>query len=214
MFDYIRFVFLALLIIDSALNLFWHRHGNLTKALLLPLIAAYYLTSAVSPDPLLVAALAASWLGDVLLMKPSNAWFTAGGISFMLAHFLFIAVYALRIDFSLVKWGFVVPAVIIYYGVSAVIIYMLKSNTPKAMVVPMYIYLLANSTMNIFSLMNLTCNPCAASLIAYLGAVLFFISDCSLFIVRFHGRFKSFFVCMLTYIVGEFMIAQGILMLG
>lgn len=214
--EYGRFICLALLLIDAALNLFYHKHGNITKALLLPLIAAYYLTSVINPDPVLIVALAASWLGDVLLMKPSNAWFTAGGISFMLSHFLFIAVYVLRINFSLVRWAFVIPAVLIYYGVSAVIIYLLKPTTPKAMVVPMYVYLLANSTMNVFALMLFMSNLNIGGAAAYIGALLFFISDCTLFIVRFYknGKFKSYFLCMLTYIFGELFITQGIILLG
>lgn len=213
--EYGRFVFLGLLLIASALNLFT-KYKSLSKPLLLPLIIAYYVTSVHEVNWILVAALAASWLGDVLLMKETNAWFTAGGISFMLSHFLFIAVYAARIDFGAVNWLTVIPAVIVYFGVSAVIIRLVQPTTPKAMVVPMYIYLLANSSMNVFALMQLMSNPCFGSAVAYIGAVLFFISDCTLFTVRYYknGYFKSFFLCMLTYIFGELFIAQGIIMMS
>ncbi len=213
--EYARFIFLGLLLIASALNLFT-KYAGFSKPFLLPLITAYYVTSVHEINWLLVAALAASWLGDVLLMKETNAWFTAGGISFMLSHFLFIAVYAARIDFSLVNLILIIPAVIIYFGVSAVIIRLVRPTTPKAMVVPMYIYLLANSSMNIFALMQLMSKPCPGSAVAYIGAVLFFVSDCTLFMVRYYknGYFKSFFLCMLTYIFGELLIAQGIIMMS
>ena len=213
--EYGRFVFLGLLLIAASLNLFT-KYANLSKPFLLPLITAYYVTSVHEIDWLLVAALAASWLGDVLLMKETNAWFTAGGISFMLSHFLFIAVYVTRIVFSLVNWFVIIPAAIVYFSVSAVIIRLVQPTTPKAMVVPMYIYLLANSSMNIFALMQFMSNPCLGSVVAYIGAVLFFVSDCTLFTVRYYknGYFKSFFLCMLTYIFGELFIAQGIIMMS
>lgn len=212
--EYGRFIFLGLMLAAAALNLFT-KYKSFSKPLLLPLITAYYVTSVHEINWILVAALAASWLGDVLLIKETNAWFTAGGISFMLSHFLFIAVYAARIDFSLVNWLAVIPAVIVYFGASAVIIRLVQPTTPKVMVVPMYIYLLANSSMNVFALMQLMSNTCAGSAVAYVGAVLFFISDCTLFTVRYYknGYFKSFFLCMLTYIFGELFIAQGIIMM-
>ncbi|MCQ2484008.1 MAG: lysoplasmalogenase [Clostridia bacterium] len=213
--EHIRFVFLGFLLVASALNLFT-KHKNISKPLLLPLITAYYVASVQEINWILVAALAASWFGDVLLMLETNAWFTAGGISFMLSHFLFIAVYVARVDFLFVNWLAIIPAAIVYFTVSAVIIRLVKPTTPKMMVVPMYIYLLANSSMNIFALMQLLSNPCFGSVVAYIGAVLFFVSDCTLFVVRYYknGYFKSFFLCMLTYILGELFIVQGIIMMS
>ena len=82
----------------------------------------------------------------------------------------------------------------------------------------MYFYLLSNSTMNVFSLMQLTSLRSAGAAVAYVGAVLFFISDCTLFLVRYHKNkdliFKRHFTVMLTYILGELLITQGVLMLG
>ncbi len=213
---HLNFIFAFLLAAVSAIHLFVPVKKYITKPLLIPLIAAYYLSSVQSPLWILVAALAASWLGDVLLMGESNGWFTAGGISFMLSHFLFIGVYCRSISFDALNPALLIPAVLVYYGVSAVIIALLKPDTPKPMVIPMYVYLLANSTMNIFSLLQLYENRTAGALIAYIGAVLFFISDCSLFLVRYYKggkKFKSFFVCMLTYITGEFLITRGVMML-
>jgi uncharacterized membrane protein YhhN len=54
------------------------------------------------------------------------------------------------------------------------------------------------------------------SLVAYAGAVLFFASDCTLFLVRYFRNpdviFKKHFTVMLTYLAGEFLITLGILM--
>ncbi|MBR0122158.1 MAG: lysoplasmalogenase [Clostridia bacterium] len=219
----LKFVFLFLLAVSSVLHLYgsWvekNKVRSVTKPLLLVFIVLYYVTYGARILPLLVAALVASWLGDVLLIPKGNAWFTAGGIAFMLAHFLFIAVYVPQVDFAKVNWLITVPAAVVYYGVSAVIIHLLTPTTPEKMRAPMYIYLLANSTMNVFALMQLISNPCAGSAVAYTGAALFFVSDCTLFLVRYYKKpdvvFKRHFTVMLTYILGEFMITQGMIMLS
>ncbi len=209
-----RIICLVLLAAASGIHLFAPFDRKITKPFLLLLIAAYYITSVETPSALLLAALLTSWLGDVLLMPKGDKWFVAGGISFMLSHFLFIAVYTPRVDFSLVRWYIAVPAAILYLGISAVIIKLVKPTTPKMMVAPMYIYLVANSSMNFFALMQLMSNPGAAGAVAYIGAVLFFASDCTLFMVRYYknGYFKSHFWVMLTYILGELMITQGVIM--
>lgn len=81
----------------------------------------------------------------------------------------------------------------------------------------MYIYLLANSAMNVFALMQLLSTGTLGAVIAYIGAVLFFASDCSLFLVRYYKPrkivYKDHFTVMLTYILGELLITQGIIML-
>lgn len=210
-----RAAVLAALFTVSFIHLCVKHNKNITKAMLLPLIIIYCIISSDKIPWLLVAALAASWLGDVLLMGQGDKWFTAGGISFMLSHFLFVAVYVSKLSFSEVKAAVVIPAAVVYLTVSAVIIRLIKPYTPKSMVIPMYIYLAANSTMNVFSLMLLTSHPGLPTAVAYTGAVLFFISDCSLFMVRNYknGYFKSWFVVMFTYILGEFMITQGMIMI-
>lgn len=218
-----RFVFLALLIVTSAIHLFdsWRddaRRRKYTKPFLLIFLILYYIFSTDAPSFLLIAALAASWLGDVLLIPAGNKWFVAGGLSFMMTHFLFVAVYARQVRFESVKWWAVIPAALLYYGISALIIRALTPSTPKMMLVPMYVYLLANSTMNVFSFMQLMAVPSFAAAVAFGGAVLFFISDCALFLVRYYEKkdiiFKRHFTVMLTYVAGEFMITQGMLMLA
>ena len=93
-----------------------------------------------------------------------------------------------------------------------------RENTPKKMMVPMFAYLIINSTMNIFALMQFISGGGVGAAVAYLGAVLFFISDCSLFLVRYHKNrelvFKRHFTVMLTYLLGEFLITQGLLLLS
>lgn len=217
-----QYLFLILLSVATVWHLwdsFWDdsKKRRRTKPLLLLFLLLYYLFAAESPSALLIAALATSWLGDVLLMPKGNRWFVMGGISFMFTHFLFIAVYARQVDFHHILWAAVIPAALVYYGISAWIIRSLTPSTPNMMLVPMYVYLLCNSTMNVFALMQLLCERSWGAAVAYAGAVLFFVSDCTLFLVRYHKNknlvFRRHFTVMLTYVLGELLITQGMLML-
>ena len=81
----------------------------------------------------------------------------------------------------------------------------------------MCFYLFCNSAMNVFALIQLTNAPSKGTVVAYIGAILFFISDCLLFLVRYYKKkdiiYKKHFFVMLTYILGEFMITLGTLLL-
>lgn len=189
-----------------------------TKPFPLIFIILFYLSSTDDYSITLLIALVTSWLGDILLIPKGHKWFTMGGISFMVSHFFFIFAYVGRIDFSKIPWFIVIPIALIYYGISLKIIFMVKDNTPKIMIPPMYFYLLCNSTMNVFALMQFMSNPNIGSFIALVGAILFFVSDCTLFLVRYSKKpemiYKKHFTVMFTYLVGEFLITLGILLLA
>ncbi len=65
----------------------------------------------------------------------------------------------------------------------------------------------------VFQLVTL---PCFATAIMYAGAISFFVSDSILFYVRFRkGRpFKTHFGVMLTYLLAEFLIVSGFILLA
>ena len=222
MMEFFQLLWLALLTVVSAVHLVHSWRGDekkrvYTKPLLLILLIAYYVASTKALSTTLILALATSWLGDVLLIPKGHGWFSAGGVSFMFTHFFLVVVYSEEIDFQLISWPLVAPIAVLYYGISAVVIYELKPTTPKIMLIPMYFYLICNSTMNIFSLMLFISLQSTASFVALVGAILFFISDCSLFLVEYYRNKnllpKPRFVVMSTYIIGEFLITQGVLML-
>lgn len=217
-----NYLFFALFILSSAAHLYFswrdEKKGRaVTKPFLLLFIMLYYIFSCSRISVLLLGALFTSWLGDVLLIPKGFKWFTAGGISFMISHFLFIAVYIGQISFPDVPWLPVILMAAVYCGIAAKVIIMLKDDVDKVMKIPLYVYLLANSSMNVAALMQLLTNRSAGATVAYIGAILFFISDCCLFIVRLYKKkeivFKKHFTVMLTYLAGEFLITQGILML-
>ena len=85
-----------------------------TKGFILLFLLLYYLFAAEKRNGVLIAAVATSWLGDVLLIPPGNGWFAAGGISFMLSHFCFIAVYIMAVNFADVNVLLTVLAFLVY----------------------------------------------------------------------------------------------------
>lgn len=217
-----NYVFLGFFAVFSCVHLYFswiddERWRARTKPFLLAFLIFYYVTSPCSISLALLLALLTSWIGDLLLIPRGHGWFSAGGISFMLSHFLFIAVYTQQIDFGQIPWLPAILLALVYYGISAKIISMLWKYAPNKMRVVMYVYLLANSTMNVFAFLQMATTRQPGAIVAYAGAVLFFISDCCLFLVRYYDKrqvvFKKHFTVMLTYLAGEFLITQGVVML-
>ena len=230
--DMVSYVFLALFAASAAVNLIGakkdeHTLSNASKPALLLFLCLYAVTGSLPhPDLFLIFALAACWVGDILLMIKGDIWFTAGGVSFFAGHVLLIFAFANRLDSDFNVSVFVLGVSAVYAAAACAVMFCAK-NTPKIMTVPMLLYLLCNGAMNAFALLCLirskgltmtvpgpedirqTIN-CAVS---YAGAVLFFISDCALFLMRFGDEKKRFyktnFFVMLTYILGVGLITLG-----
>lgn len=213
-----KYVFLAAFILSTAVHLVASirkdtRMRNISKPFLLLSLLGFYVLAARSASAAIVLALIFSWIGDVLLIPNGVKWFTAGGISFMISHAFFVLGYIKDIDFSRIPGLLVVALAIFFAAVVAYIFSKLKPYLPKALFYPMFLYLLINGTMNCFAIFRGVSIPTAATIITAIGAALFFISDTSLFFVRFkkNSRLKTHFLVMLTYSIGEFLIVCGLL---
>ena len=211
-------LFLAVFIISTVIHLYGSlkqdkRLRNLTKPFLLASLFGFYYFAAASVLPAILLALFFSWLGDVLLMPAGVKWFTAGGISFMISHMFFILGYCKDIDLSLQHPAVIVLLALLFIGTVSFIFSKLKPHLPKPLFYPMFLYLLINGAMNCFAIFRMISRPDAATLTTCIGAVLFFISDSTLFFVRFKkdGRIKTHFWVMLTYSLGELLILIGLL---
>ncbi len=209
---YGRFICLALVLTISAVHLFVPKKKDFTKALLLPMLLLYYLASSHEPSWAVIAALIFSWLGDVLLIPNGTKWFVAGGIAFMLSHISFIGAYVGDIVFDR---KVVLPAVllyVVYLAAAALVIGRIKPCTGK-LTPALYLYLSVNALMNAFAFMRLLSHPGLPAALTYAGAVLFFISDGTLFIGCFYEKKKhdTFLPVMVTYILGELLITQGLI---
>ncbi len=220
-----HYIFLVLYLITSVLHLIasykddkeWRKR---TKPFLLFFLILFYVTAPQEKNIYLILALVFSWLGDLLLMGKGNTMFTLGGISFGLSHLFFILTFTGFIIFEHVNFIFVILLFTIYAVLSFIVIKLVKDTTPRKMVVPMYVYLIFNTIMNLFAFMqtgfgNRQELTFSFTLASYIGAALFFISDCVLFIVRYYkdpeAIWKKHFTVMITYLLAELLIVLGVL---
>ena len=158
-------------------------------------------------------ALIFSWIGDVLLIPRGVKWFTAGGIAFMISHAFFVAGYWKDVDFARIP-ALLIPALALFFSVTVAWLFSkLRPHLPKALFYPMFLYLLINGTMNCFAIFRAVSLATWPAVVTAIGAALFFVSDSSLFFVRFKkdSRLKTHFLVMLTYSIGEFLIILGLL---
>ena len=188
---------------------------NKTKPFPVLVLILMYFVEAHPVQWVLLVALVASWLGDILLIPKGNRWFCAGGISFAIAHVCFMLIYLPNIALDAVKLSiFVFPAVI-YMIFTVLTMLEVKPDTPKVMRYAMAFYLITNSTMNLFALAQLVALKNFGAALAYLGAVLFFISDCCLYLVRYSERpemvYKKHYTVMGTYLTALAFIVMGML---
>ena len=135
----------AMFIITGALHLYasWKDKAEQrarTKPLLLGFLLLFYITADSRLCVYLILALAASWLGDILLIPRGNGWFTAGGVSFMFAHLFLILVFSEGIIKELVRWPLALLLALVYGGISALIVRALCGTIPDKMKFPMYFY--------------------------------------------------------------------------
>ncbi len=214
-----KFAFLAVFVVSSVIHLYASFKSNKplrnkTKPIILLGLLGWYICCEENPQSIVIAAILTSWLGDVLLIPKGVKWFTAGGISFMVSHFCFMLAYLPQISFASIQLWIIIAAAAAYFAAVSFVFRGLKPHLPKPLFYPMFLYLLINGSMNCFAFFRMVSTPCAATIISFIGAVMFFISDSTLFYVRFKKDtvFKNHFIVMLTYIIAEFMIVQGLIM--
>ena len=215
----LEYVSLGVFALSAAIHLYASLKSNKplrnkTKPFILLGLLGFYLCAAEPVVLTVVLALVFSWLGDVLLMPKGVKWFTAGGISFMISHVFFILSYAAQTRFEAVPRFLTVLLPAGFIAASIIIFYFLRPHLPKGLFYPMLLYLVVNGMMNCFAWFRAMSAGGAAGLVTAAGALLFFISDSSLFFVRFHknSRLKTHFLVMLTYSLGEFLIVLGLIM--
>ena len=216
-----EYVFLAVFAVSGIVHLYASykqekKLRNWTKGFIVSALLGWYLVASGQPRAVTALALFFSWLGDVLLIPHGSKWFTAGGIAFMVSHFLFIFSYLPFVDFGMVGIPWILGAAAAYAAAVLLVFRGLKGHLPKKLGPAMFLYLLINGAMNCFALWQLLSTPCLGSALVFIGAVLFFASDSILFYVRFNkdSRLKTHFPVMLTYVLAEFLIVLGLLRLG
>ncbi|MBQ3888682.1 MAG: lysoplasmalogenase [Clostridia bacterium] len=189
------------------------RKRNVSKPFIILALLGFYALAAREVSLFIVLALALSWLGDVLLIPKGVKWFTAGGIAFMAGHVFFILGYLKDVDFTKIPLAVIILLAAVFIGAVTFLFSRLKPHLPKPLFYPMFLYLLINGAMNCFAIFRCISIGGFAGIITAVGAALFFISDSSLFFVRFdkNSPLKTHFVVMLTYSIGELLIILGLL---
>lgn len=186
---------------------------DISKPFILTSLLGFYCFTASQIRTYIVLALIFSWLGDVFLIKKGVKWFTIGGIFFEISHIFFILGYSLDIDFNSLNKLLMISLEVLYFIIVSIIFSKLKKHLPKPLFYPMYMYLFVNGTMNCFALFRMLSTNSITHIISFIGALLFFISDSTLFFVRFKKDVdqRKHFDVMLTYSIGELLIVLGLI---
>ncbi|MBO4901955.1 MAG: lysoplasmalogenase [Lachnospiraceae bacterium] len=216
-----KIVFLCLYLVVSAVHLYGcamhdQRIRNITKPLLMPALAAFYICSADPVNWLVVALIMTSFIGDVLLMIHGMKWFTSGGISFLLTHVLLIVLYIPHIRWSPVDLIIVVPYLILGFGVLRSGYIWMRRYLPKTIICMMTFYLGMNTLMNLFAALQAFSDGGMGSELILFGALLFLASDSILFLVRFDKKLPFYgkhFNVMLTYTLAKLLIVTGFILM-
>lgn len=168
----------------------WNEQRHASFYLLKPLTTLLITGIAAQAAPgelrtLMLVALGLSLLGDICLMFSGNAWFMAGLSSFLLAHLAFIPalLYGVQTP-ALPLWS----AVVVVWGV-AFFVWLLPKTGPLKIAVVIYGAVLM--AMALSAIARWQALPGTVSAWAVTGAVLFVISDSSLSVRQFNGRYAG-----------------------
>lgn len=185
-----------------------------SKPFILLSLLGFYCLSVDNIVLTVVLALVFSWIGDILLINKGIKWFTAGGIAFMVSHLFFILSYAKYIKYDSINKVILILLPVLFIVVSLIIFKFLRPHLPKPLFYPMMGYLILNGMMNCFAWFRALSTTGIAAIVTAFGALLFFVSDSSLFFVRFdkNSILKTHFLVMLTYSIGELLIVLGLIM--
>jgi uncharacterized membrane protein YhhN len=188
------------------------------KPVLIPLLGlgVYYFEKFPSKK-ILLTALLFSWIGDVLLLFSYKAeiYFILGLASFLLSH-LFYCVLFLKQNNIVNKLntfkytGGCVAIVLYLIGMFTVLLPVLGD-----LKIPVIIYAIVISAMLLFAFRGYLIWDKKGTHYVFAGAIIFVISDSILAVNKFYCPIeKSSFFIMITYLVAQYLIATGVLMLN
>lgn len=186
---------------------------KITKPLLMIVMIIYFVSSLTTISSGLkkwiIAALAFSWLGDVLLMFQQGrpVFFLVGLSAFLIAHLFYISFFhRVRVNEQVKSRWWLPAVVVVYYAVLIAVLY------PKLgdMKVPVPVYGIVISFMLLLALHMLFIKNSKAGQLMMAGAVLFILSDSVLAINKFYQPFEAAgLAVMLTYGIAQLLITRG-----
>jgi uncharacterized membrane protein YhhN len=153
---------------------------------------------------LVLAGLAFSLAGDVFLMLPSDP-FVPGLVSFLIGHLFYIAAFRTGVPFRVSPW---VWLLFLVYG-AAMFILLLPGLGAMALPVLLYIAVILTMAWQAWERWHHLGHT--AALLAFLGAVLFVVSDSLLALNRFRVEFAAASALVwLTYVAAQWLIARSV----
>lgn len=215
-------LFFALFVIDAGLHLLSTQldggsFNYITKVLLMPLLGAYalnkesYTASRIKIS--LGLALFFSWIGDALLGFSGDIYFLSGLGSFLVGHVIYIfaygyasGTYPLKIIWK--RWWYWLP--IVGYGFS--FLAWLWPKLDPAMQYPVAGYAMVLVAMLLAAAGRGKYTHPTSFILVLWGAVSFVLSDSMIAVNRFAEAIpQGSLLIMSTYILGQWMIAEGLL---
>ncbi|HEX5652033.1 MAG TPA: lysoplasmalogenase [Chitinophagaceae bacterium] len=210
LFLYLFFAALALELLFISIGYDMARYFS--KPLLMLILGAYFMSNTVLSTrwrAFVIAALAFSWLGDILLMFESREplFFLFGLSAFLLAHICYILFFhRVRAAEQVKSRAWLLIIVAIYYASLITFLYPYLGG----MKIPVPVYGIVISFMLLLALHLFFIPNRQAGLLMLSGAVLFVISDSILAINKFYRPFNGAgLLIMLTYGLAQFFIVRG-----
>lgn len=217
----IQFIFLGLLFVDYLIHLYSEFIDNktlryVTKPLLMPLVLLYYIFSLsfTAINWFLIIALVFGLLGDISLMiGREGKWFMMGLGSFLIGHIFYIITYLTLLGTDILQfpplgWLLLIPLVVI----TLFFFFRIKGKMGD-LKIPTISYIIVIFLMSFFAMLLLAVFPELAFSLTYIGAILFIISDGIIAVDKFDVNIpKRGVYIMLTYVLAQFFITQGIIL--
>lgn len=183
----------------------------LSKPLLMPLLALFYLLSAGDNTWVYIALLGA-WVGDIALLRFSQKAFIAGLVSFLTGHIAMLcALYGLIPAEANIPWlGIIMVKISLATGAFWYLKPHLGSLKPAVLT-----YCLVLASKGIVAIGLLQALDSDAGLMLAAGALIFMLSDLLLAINRFvHPINKAHLWVMSTYTSAQALMVSGILLVS
>lgn len=188
-----------------------------TKCFLIPLLVAWYLLSNPEPSKYIVAGLLLGFVGDVFLLFPHRTiTFGIGLFSFAAGHVIY-GLYYIQFLSSLtpLMTSLVIIVAIVYLIFIITLFRLLVPRMPKFFIAPVLFYMGVLSFMSFSAFLAYVSTNSPMLLVAYIGTILFIISDTALSFDTFRKRFATrHLVVMSTYIPAQLLIAVSAATLG
>ncbi len=209
----------ALLLLLAAADLGAHLYlrrpawvRGVSKALLVPLVLAYYLLEARPVDGWIVAALLAAMSGDVLLLDPQNPRrFLPGLGAFLLGHLLWAVAFLRSTGFLAHVPPLFWLAALPYAGASVAFLLALRKDV-RGRESPLALYAAIISLMSLLALARAFTASGAAFWLPFAGSLLFIASDAMLAFQVFHAQRKHGDLrVMAAYLVAQVLLVLGML---